>query len=509
MKRATATTTTTMTTTSNKKALMRFLKVFSLPLVLVFLVFEMLESGGLHQHHHSHHANNNNNAIGARQNKNNVAFVRMREREEKLRKAMGIPEPVGEQKHERYDYRPAAISSSSSFSSFSSSIPSYTDNINKNNNKRSSNNNNVKGNARPDLLFDLKCDIERRGEKRHEECRALGVGQHRSREQTEVEYVQESLEASEKGFGGPSGCKEAWITALGNDGFLPAVLVLLHTIRKYAVEDRDFIALVSTAVSEEVREKLTKESIRVIVVDPFENNEKAKALVSKSARYASGYWVVKMFVWKFEEYAKMVYMDADVYVRQNSDSIFCAKTDPVKHSIAVTPRSSFDAKAGFNAGMFIYNPSNDVFDEIMEAFLSLTETEMLSTSEQDFLNVQFKNKYNLIPIDYIMKHRRMVKEKKLWDENRIHGYHMNGSPKPWEPQWMTQCAYPKDHQKFLKLYVDFFVEWWEYYYDMLDETPPEDKKEYKLLPEHDPTNSFGKFSSEYKCPLNPKRKKLT
>ena len=77
--------------------------------------------------------------------------------------------------------------------------------------------------------------------------------------------MQESLEASEKGFGGPSGCKEAWITALGNDGFLPAVLVLLHTIRKYAVEDRDFIALVSTAVSEEVREKLTKESIRALV----------------------------------------------------------------------------------------------------------------------------------------------------------------------------------------------------------------------------------------------------
>lgn len=97
------------------------------------------------------------------------------------------------------------------------------------------------------------------------------------------------------GMGGPSGCKEAWITALGtaerhhmqlvlfvlvwcswhhshgayqvsltnknmylricpsfagNDGFLPAVLVLLHTIRKYAMEDRDFIALVSSAVSE-------------------------------------------------------------------------------------------------------------------------------------------------------------------------------------------------------------------------------------------------------------------
>jgi hypothetical protein len=43
-------------------------------------------------------------------------------------------------------------------------------------------------------------------------------------------------------LGGPS--------SAGNDGFLPAVLVLLHTIRKYAKEDRDFIALVSEAVSE-------------------------------------------------------------------------------------------------------------------------------------------------------------------------------------------------------------------------------------------------------------------
>lgn len=40
--------------------------------------------------------------------------------------------------------------------------------------------------------------------------------------------------------------------------------------------------------------------------------------------------------------------------------------------------------------------------------------EMLATSEQDFLNAHFKEHYFLIPIDYIMKHRRMVKERKLW-----------------------------------------------------------------------------------------------
>lgn len=56
-----------------------------------------------------------------------------------------------------------------------------------------------------------------------------------------------------------------------------------------------------------VRQRLAEEAVRVIVVDPFENNERARQLVSKSARYRSGYWVVKMFVWRFEEYTKMVY----------------------------------------------------------------------------------------------------------------------------------------------------------------------------------------------------------
>lgn len=60
-----------------------------------------------------------------------------------------------------------------------------------------------------------------------------------------------------------------------------------------------------------VRQRLAREAVRVIVVDPFENNERARQLVSKSARYRSGYWVVKMFVWRFEEYTKMVYGEGD------------------------------------------------------------------------------------------------------------------------------------------------------------------------------------------------------
>jgi len=69
----------------------------------------------------------------------------------------------------------------------------------------------------------------------------------------------------------------------------------------------------------------------------------------------------------------------------------------------VTPRSSQDLAAGFNAGMFIFQPSREMYMQIMEKFLAMKEEDMFATTEQDFLNQHFKARYNLIPIDYLMK----------------------------------------------------------------------------------------------------------
>jgi hypothetical protein len=50
--------------------------------------------------------------------------------------------------------------------------------------------------------------------------------------------------------------------------------------------------------------------------------------VAKSERYKSGYWVIKMFVWRFEEYSKLVFLDGDIYFRQSADELFCAPVSP-------------------------------------------------------------------------------------------------------------------------------------------------------------------------------------
>ena len=59
-------------------------------------------------------------------------------------------------------------------------------------------------------------------------------------------------------------------------------------------------------------------------LDPFFENDLARQLVAKSERYKSGYWVIKMFVWRFEEYSKLVFLDGDIYFRQSADELFCA-----------------------------------------------------------------------------------------------------------------------------------------------------------------------------------------
>mmetsp|Transcript_676 Transcript_676/g.2038 ORF Transcript_676/g.2038 Transcript_676/m.2038 type:complete len:97 (+) Transcript_676:1040-1330(+) len=84
------------------------------------------------------------------------------------------------------------------------------------------------------------------------------------------------------------------ITVQGDDSFMSATLVLLHTIRKYSKQDRDFVVVASTAVSQPVLDILLAECVRVIQVDPFDGNDLARQLVSKSERYKSGYWLLKM-----------------------------------------------------------------------------------------------------------------------------------------------------------------------------------------------------------------------
>mmetsp|Transcript_675 Transcript_675/g.2021 ORF Transcript_675/g.2021 Transcript_675/m.2021 type:complete len:218 (+) Transcript_675:572-1225(+) len=152
-----------------------------------------------------------------------------------------------------------------------------------------------KGNARADLLFDMKDACDDKTDYLPPQQLCLGVGPNRHPPNTcPNNAVEKGTFDKLPRVGGPTGCHQAWITVQGDDSFMSATLVLLHTIRKYSKQDRDFVVVASTAVSQPVLDILLAECVRVIQVDPFDGNDLARQLVSKSERYKSGYWLLKM-----------------------------------------------------------------------------------------------------------------------------------------------------------------------------------------------------------------------
>ncbi|CAN6453097.1 unnamed protein product [Victoria cruziana] len=126
---------------------------------------------------------------------------------------------------------------------------------------------------------------------------------------------------------------------------------------------------------------------------------------------------------QFEEYSKMVYLDADIQVFENVDLLFdlpdgffyavmdcfCEKTwsHTPQYSIGYCQqcpdRVKWPAEMGappavyFNAGMFVFEPSRLTYDSLIQA---LQVTPPTPFGEQDFLNMFFQKIYKPIPLDY-------------------------------------------------------------------------------------------------------------
>ncbi|KAK3258464.1 hypothetical protein CYMTET_32490 [Cymbomonas tetramitiformis] len=92
-----------------------------------------------------------------------------------------------------------------------------------------------KGNAKLEFLFDLTCDPP----EDHAKQQCLGVGPGAMCPKTKIlEVGSKGAFEHTPGSGGPTGCKEAYLTVMGDDGFLSGVLILLHTVRKYSYTNR-------------------------------------------------------------------------------------------------------------------------------------------------------------------------------------------------------------------------------------------------------------------------------
>ncbi|XP_077244139.1 galactinol synthase 4 [Tasmannia lanceolata] len=213
--------------------------------------------------------------------------------------------------------------------------------------------------------------------------------------------------------------KRAFVTFLAGTGdYVKGVVGLAKGLRKVKSAYPLVVAMLPD-VPEEHREILRSQGCILKEIEPIYPPE-------NHVQFAMAYYVLnysKLRIWDFEEYSKMIYLDADIQLFDSIDHLFdladgyfyavmdcfCEKTwshsrqysigycqqcpDKVKWPVEMgTPPALY-----FNAGMFVFEPSRLTYDTLLE---TLQITPPTPFAEQDFLNMFFQHTYKPIPLVY-------------------------------------------------------------------------------------------------------------
>lgn len=276
----------------------------------------------------------------------------------------------------------------------------------------------------------------------------------------------------------PGYSKRAYVTFLAGTGdYVKGVVGLAKGLRKVKSAYRLVVAILPD-VPEEHREILRSQGCIVHEIEPIYPPE-------NHVQFAMAYYVInysKLRIWNFEEYSKMVYLDADIQVFENIDHLFdmadgyfyavmdcfCEKTwsHSAQFSIGYCQQCpekvTWPAEMGsppplyFNAGMFVYEPSRLTYESLLQ---TLRTTPPTPFAEQDFLNMFFQHKYKPIPPIYnlvlamLWRHRENIELEKV----KVVHYCAAGS-KPWR---YTGKEVNMDRED-IKMLV---AKWWDVYND--------------------------------------------
>ncbi|XP_052186943.1 galactinol synthase 1-like [Diospyros lotus] len=270
----------------------------------------------------------------------------------------------------------------------------------------------------------------------------------------------------------------AYITFLaGNGDYVKGVVGLAKSLRKVK-SSYPLVVVILPDVPEEHREILRSQGCIVREIEPVYPPD-------NQSQFAMPYYVInysKLRIWNLEEYSKMLYLDADILVLDNIDHLldmadgylyavmdcFCEKTWSHTPQYAAgycqqcPEKAAWQAEMGsppalyFNAGMFVFEPSNLTYESLLE---TLKVTPPTPFAEQDFLNMFFQHMYKPIPLVYnlvlamLWRHPENVELHKV----KVVHYCAAGS-KPWR---YTGKEANMDREDIKKL----VAKWWDIYND--------------------------------------------
>ncbi|XP_010534030.1 PREDICTED: galactinol synthase 4-like [Tarenaya hassleriana] len=270
----------------------------------------------------------------------------------------------------------------------------------------------------------------------------------------------------------------AYVTFLaGNGDYVKGVVGLAKGLRKVG-SAYPLVVAVLPDVPQEHRQILIAQGCILRDIEPVYPPE-------NQVHYVMAYYVInysKLRIWDFEEYSKMIYMDADIQVYDNIDDLF-EKPDGYLYAVmgcfcqdtwSYSPQYSigycqqcpdkvrWPAEMGsppplyFNAGMFVFEPSRLTCQNLLR---DLQVTPPTPFAEQDFMNIFFEKVYKPIPLEYnlllqmLWRHPENVELEKV----KVVHYCIAGS-KPWR----YTCKEANMDREDIKMLVK---RWWDIYND--------------------------------------------
>ncbi|XP_057792134.1 galactinol synthase 2-like isoform X2 [Salvia miltiorrhiza] len=278
---------------------------------------------------------------------------------------------------------------------------------------------------------------------------------------TTAELADEIIDSSPRSY--------AYVTFLAGDGdYVKGVVCLAKGLRRVQAA-YPLVVAVLPDVPEEHRNMLLNQGCLLREIDPV-----LPPVSNKESSFAREYFAVnycKLRLWKFVEYRKMIYMDADIQVLGNIDNLFdlpsgcfyavmdclCEMDGHTCPEVVQWPQELGERPSFYlNCGMFLFEPCLDTYASLLS---TLDVTPPTPFAEQDFLNLFFKDNakpihpvYNLL-VAMLWRHPEYVE----LDIVKVVHFCVAGS-KPWkytgEGEYMDRAD--------VKMLVD---RWWEIYND--------------------------------------------
>jgi hypothetical protein len=185
----------------------------------------------------------------------------------------------------------------------------------------------------------------------------------------------------------------AFVTYLGTDDFLPGLLVLHRSLRKWN-PNWPLIALTPFGLSAEILSVLSGKDIVVRQVAPIGNPHSVGA---GERRFLHTY--TKLRIFELEEYGKVVYLDADMLICAGIEGLFNAP-----HLSAVIAGGAIPQNEHWKdlkSGLLIVQPDKELFNDMR---LRVGSVPSIDGSDQGFLQSTF-----LLPISMIIVSLRSLR----------------------------------------------------------------------------------------------------